>query len=327
MGEVAERVGQFVTAYSGDLKDESLDGQRVVLGGIVTGSRSVITKAKSTMAVVTLEDLQGTLEVVVFPRTYEQTLGHVARGRDPAGRRPGRPPGRGGVAARRRRVGLGHGRRSAGPEAFAREVGALDRRGGGRRGGPGGRRRGNGYGNGGARPEPVAVGPGQGSRRAAGVGRLADVPRIADGARPDEPDLPRVAPAEPIATYAEPPDLASAALAAGVEEPDEPPLPDEQRNIAAAAAQAPSEPVDASPGAVLNVRFARDAGPSASCPRCRRSRPCCASRPGGTRVVVHVPAPGGSALPMELRGVAYDAELLAEVRRRVGEGVIDISLG
>ena len=37
MGEVAERVGQFVTAYSGDLKDESLDGQRVVLGGIVTG--------------------------------------------------------------------------------------------------------------------------------------------------------------------------------------------------------------------------------------------------------------------------------------------------
>ena len=30
---------------------------------------------------------------------------------------------------------------------------------------------------------------------------------------------------------------------------------------------------------------------------------------------------------MELRGVAYDAELLAELRRRVGEGVIDLSLG
>src|SRR4029453_11717580 len=75
MGEVADRVGQFVTAYSGDLKDESLDGQRVVLGGIVTGSRTVITKSRSTMAVVTLEDLQGTLEVVVFPKTYETTLG------------------------------------------------------------------------------------------------------------------------------------------------------------------------------------------------------------------------------------------------------------
>ena len=35
----------------------------------------MITKSKSTMAVVTLEDLQGTLEVVVFPKTYEQTMG------------------------------------------------------------------------------------------------------------------------------------------------------------------------------------------------------------------------------------------------------------
>ena len=75
MGEVAERVGRFVTAYSSDLRDESLDGQRVVVGGIVTGVRTVITKAKATMAIVTLEDLQGTIEVVVFPRLYEQTMG------------------------------------------------------------------------------------------------------------------------------------------------------------------------------------------------------------------------------------------------------------
>jgi hypothetical protein len=51
-------------------------------------------------------------------------------------------------------------------------------------------------------------------------------------------------------------------------------------------------------------------------------------RPGGTRVVIHVPASaGGDPLPMELRrGVAYDAELLAEVRRRLGDGVIDLRL-
>jgi hypothetical protein len=30
---------------------------------------------------------------------------------------------------------------------------------------------------------------------------------------------------------------------------------------------------------------------------------------------------------MELKGVAYDAELVAEVRRRVGDGVIDLQLG
>ena len=73
MGEVAAQVGQFVNAYSGDLNDESLEGQRIVVGGIVTGIRMVITKAKASMAIVTMEDLQGTIEVVVFPRLYEQT--------------------------------------------------------------------------------------------------------------------------------------------------------------------------------------------------------------------------------------------------------------
>src|SRR5690349_9738732 len=71
MGEVAEQVGRFVNAYSGDLKDESLDGQRVVVGGIVTGLRTVITKRQEAMAIATIEDLQGSIEVVVFPRLYE----------------------------------------------------------------------------------------------------------------------------------------------------------------------------------------------------------------------------------------------------------------
>jgi hypothetical protein len=52
-------------------------------------------------------------------------------------------------------------------------------------------------------------------------------------------------------------------------------------------------------------------------------------RPGATRVVLHVPAPsGGAALPMELsRRVAYDAELLSEVRRRLGDGLVELRLG
>src|SRR3970040_822039 len=74
MGEVADQVGAFVTAYSGDLKsDETLDGKRLVIGVIVVGARTVVTRARATMAVVTLEDLQGSIEVVVFPRLYEQT--------------------------------------------------------------------------------------------------------------------------------------------------------------------------------------------------------------------------------------------------------------
>ena len=268
MGAVAEHVGQFVTAYSGDLKDESLDGQRVVLGGIVTGIRSVITKTKSTMAVVTLEDLQGTLEVVVFPRTYEQTIGTWRDGAILLV--AGRVDHRGEEASLLAdAVWDWDTVAERGPEAFAREVGALDRRGGGRRGGP--PSTGNGYGNGGARPRAGRGGAGEGA-----ACPRARSPPTCRGYRHGAPRTSRTSRAsprrEPIATYAEPPDLASAALAAGVEEPDEPPLPDEQRNIAAAAAQAPSEPMTASPGAVLNVRFARDAGPTASCPRCRRSR-------------------------------------------------------
>ena len=81
MGEVADRVGDYVTAYSGDLKsDETLDGQRLVVGGIVVGSRTVVTRARSTMAVVTLEDLQGAVEVVVFPKLYDQTAATWAEG-------------------------------------------------------------------------------------------------------------------------------------------------------------------------------------------------------------------------------------------------------
>ena len=128
MGEVAERVGLFVTAYSGDLKDESLDGQRVVIGGIVTGNRTMITKSKSTMAVVTLEDLQGTLEVVVFPKTYEQTIGTWRDGAILLV--AGRVDHRGDEASLLAdSVWDWDEVADRGPEAFAREVGSLDKRG------------------------------------------------------------------------------------------------------------------------------------------------------------------------------------------------------
>ena len=50
-------------------------------------------------------------------------------------------------------------------------------------------------------------------------------------------------------------------------------------------------------------------------------------RPGATRVVFHIPQQGGATLPMEVRlGVAYDAELLAEVGRRLGEGLVRLEI-
>jgi hypothetical protein len=135
--------------------------------------------------------------------------------------------------------------------------------------------------------------------------------------------LPPIEPAEPVPTYLEAP--GSAALAP--EGDDEPPVPDEARGRIVAAATADA-PVAAGPDTVLHVRFERAAPPDRLVSAMEQVKALLADRPGTTRVVIHVPAPGGgSALPMELRrGVAYDAELIAEVRRRLGDGLVDLRL-
>ena len=47
------------------------DGEKVVVGGMLTAKTIKHTKTGKTMALVTLEDLVGTVEVVIFPRDYE----------------------------------------------------------------------------------------------------------------------------------------------------------------------------------------------------------------------------------------------------------------
>jgi len=50
-----------------------VDGQKVVLGGMITDKTIKYTKNNKVMAFFTLEDLMGTVEVVVFPRDYEKS--------------------------------------------------------------------------------------------------------------------------------------------------------------------------------------------------------------------------------------------------------------
>jgi DNA polymerase III alpha subunit len=61
-----------VTAFCGQI-DESMVNQKVVVAGMVTRVRPHITKNDKPMAFVQLEDLQGHIEVVVFPSVYEGT--------------------------------------------------------------------------------------------------------------------------------------------------------------------------------------------------------------------------------------------------------------
>jgi DNA polymerase-3 subunit alpha len=72
LGDIADQLPEYVTAYTGELPEES-DQAKVTLGGIIQGSRRVITRAGSTMLVATLEDLQGSVEVVVFPKVFADT--------------------------------------------------------------------------------------------------------------------------------------------------------------------------------------------------------------------------------------------------------------
>ena len=51
---------------------EVKDGQKAILAGMITERRTKYTKNDKMMAFVTLEDLTGAVEVIVFPKTYER---------------------------------------------------------------------------------------------------------------------------------------------------------------------------------------------------------------------------------------------------------------
>lgn len=53
------------------------DGQSAVVGGIITDKKIKYTKNDKVMAFLTLEDLAGSLEVIVFPRDYEKNAANL----------------------------------------------------------------------------------------------------------------------------------------------------------------------------------------------------------------------------------------------------------
>ena len=76
--DYAENMKKQVTAYSKDfMHDEEghsvvSDGQRAVIGGMISEINVKITKKGQHMAFLSLEDLFGNVEVVVFPNTFER---------------------------------------------------------------------------------------------------------------------------------------------------------------------------------------------------------------------------------------------------------------
>jgi DNA polymerase-3 subunit alpha len=68
---LAPKMGDVVTAYLAELREAGED--LVTIACVVTNARKHITKNKQLMMFAQVEDLTGSVEVTVFPRTYEAT--------------------------------------------------------------------------------------------------------------------------------------------------------------------------------------------------------------------------------------------------------------
>ncbi len=77
----APRLEKFVNATTIALKDKT-DGEAVRLGGLVSHIKIINTKKSGPMAFIVLEDLHGTVEIVLFPSVYANCIGWI-KGENP----------------------------------------------------------------------------------------------------------------------------------------------------------------------------------------------------------------------------------------------------
>ncbi len=72
LAEYEQQLKEKINCSSKEIAEQKIfDGQRVTIGGMIIRKSIKRTRANTTMAFFTLEDLTGTLEVVVFSNVYE----------------------------------------------------------------------------------------------------------------------------------------------------------------------------------------------------------------------------------------------------------------
>jgi DNA polymerase-3 subunit alpha len=75
--DYASKINKIETVTTEDILDEEhneniYDGMRVTLAGIISDKKTLVTKKNNLMAFIQLEDLVGSIEVIVFPNIYER---------------------------------------------------------------------------------------------------------------------------------------------------------------------------------------------------------------------------------------------------------------
>ncbi|MEI8215892.1 MAG: DNA polymerase III subunit alpha [Eubacteriales bacterium] len=77
LSEYADKIQGIISNNTEELSHaeeniEIQDGMKVIVAGIITTKRNLITKSNKTMAFVQLEDLFGSVEIIIFPNVYEK---------------------------------------------------------------------------------------------------------------------------------------------------------------------------------------------------------------------------------------------------------------
>jgi DNA polymerase-3 subunit alpha len=72
LNQVAVDLRDTVTCFCGEIGEE-MNGQNVVVAGVIDWVRPHVTRKGDPMVFAHLEDIQGSIEVVVFPRIYSST--------------------------------------------------------------------------------------------------------------------------------------------------------------------------------------------------------------------------------------------------------------
>jgi DNA polymerase-3 subunit alpha len=276
MNALAPAMQPYVGTFVGDFSDESYRDETATLGAIVLSIRQMVTKKGASMAIITVEDLTGSMEVVVFPQVWESTKSSWIEGEGIL------------IAGRTEQRGEEWSVlvESVVPWEEASRLSAeavrskLTVSSGGRR----------------YAKRPAAPAPNGGIP--AGM--------VPEGIEMSAPLMPERAPVEfDAAAPAEPP-------------PAEP----------LAGAMSNPDPAEIPAGAVLHIKFKARQSVEETIRAMEIVKGELRSRPGATRVVVHIPQAGGAQLlPMEQRsGVAWDAGLPAILRDRVGGDGIELEL-
>ena len=72
----AQRLGVVGTGQLAQVED----GARVLLCGLVSALREINTKNGNRMGFATIEDVEGTIEVTIFPELFRQSAAHLRSG-------------------------------------------------------------------------------------------------------------------------------------------------------------------------------------------------------------------------------------------------------